>query len=380
MNSNVGMFYEPVKILDQLSDGNRSDMSENELAFLCGLIKQSRPKKIVEIGVAAGGTTSVILNCIAMLDMRTKLYSIDLMTDYYLDENKKVGYQAEEARTILDQKLDHTLYTGKYSVECLKSIGEDIDFLILDTNHVLPGEILDFLACYPYLKKGGIVVLHDITLNFATNRPYSYATKLLLDAVVADKYVNLSIQDLQNIAAFQITDDTNKYIEDVFSALTITWKYIPSNKELSLYRKFYSKYYSLKYLELFDLSVKMNTKILNEMSETKKNNLVKIYDWIGSMQYKRIYIYGCGELGRQFYYVLDKCSIDIIGYIISDGQKKAESNSKVFYLSEVDLNSETDVILIGVNPRLQKEICEELRNKGINEYIIPDSYILSIII
>lgn len=374
------MFYEPIKILDQLSDGNKSDMSENELAFLCGLIKQSKPKKIVEIGVAAGGTTAVILNCIAMLDMRAQLYSIDLMTDYYLDENKKVGYQAEEAKTILDHKLDHTLYTGKYSVECLESIGKDIDFLILDTRHVMPGEILDFLACYPYLKKGGVVVLHDIILNFEANHPYAYATKLLLDTVVADKYSDLSIQNFRNIAAFQITDDTNKYIEDVFSSLTITWKTMPSQKELSLYRNFYSKYYPCKNLEIFDLSLQMNKKILNEMSETKKRNLWKTYNWIESMKTKTIYIYGCGEMGKQFHYVLDKCGIDIEGYIISDGQNKAVSNSKVFYLSEVDLNPDTDMILIGVSSHFQKEVCGELQDKGINEYIIPDSCVLSMII
>lgn len=380
VNSNIEMFYEPIKILDQLPDGNRSDMSENELAFLCGLIKRSKPKKIVEIGVAAGGTTSVILNCIAMLDMKARLYSIDLMTDYYLDKNKKVGYQAEEAKEILDQKSNHTLYTGKYSVECLESIGEDIDLVILDTSHVLPGEIFDFLACYPYLKNGGIVVLHDITLNFESNHPYAYATKLLLDVVVADKYMNLIDPDLRNIAAFRITDDTKKYIEDVFSSLTITWANMPSEKELLLYRNFYSKYYSCKNLEIFNLSVQMNKRIQNEISETKRDSFLKTYKWIETIKNKRIYIYGCGEYGKRLYYSLNKCDVDIDGYIISDGQIKKENDINVLHLSELRLNPETDKILIGVSPHLQKEICEELQNKGINEYIIPDSCILSMVI
>lgn len=383
MHSNIEMFYEPIKILDQLSDGYRAEMSENQLAFLCGLIKQRKPEKIVEIGVSAGGTTAVILNCIEMLDIRARLYSVDLMMDYDLDRNIKIGYQAEEAKTILDLKLDHTLYTGKYSVECLESIGKEIDFLILDTRHVLPGEILDFLACYPYLKKDAIVILHDIVLNYASNNTCAYATKLLLDTVVADKYNNLSIQnisDLSNIAAFRITDDTDKYIGDVFSALTITWDFMLSDRELFLYRKFYSEYYSLENLELFDLSVQMNKKILNKMSETKREDFLKLYGWIEHMKNKKVYIYGCGEWGKQFHYIFDKCGFDIEGYIISDGQNKEESNAKVFYLSEVRFDSEADMILIGVSPRLQEEICEKLQDKGINEYIIPDSCILSMII
>ena len=45
--------------------------------------------------------------------------------------------------------------------DVIDEIGSDIDFLILDTLHIVPGEILDFLVCLPYLTKDAIVVLHD---------------------------------------------------------------------------------------------------------------------------------------------------------------------------------------------------------------------------
>ena len=62
MRTNVELYHEPTVILEQLSEKNKSKMTERELAFVCGLIKERRPKKIVEIGVAAGATSSVILN------------------------------------------------------------------------------------------------------------------------------------------------------------------------------------------------------------------------------------------------------------------------------------------------------------------------------
>ena len=60
----VTLFKEPIEILDKISSDRKSEMTEWQLSFLCGLIKESRPQKLVEIGVAAGGTTAVILNCI----------------------------------------------------------------------------------------------------------------------------------------------------------------------------------------------------------------------------------------------------------------------------------------------------------------------------
>lgn len=37
------------------------EMSPFDSGFLCGLMKKYRPKRILEVGVSAGGTTSIIL-------------------------------------------------------------------------------------------------------------------------------------------------------------------------------------------------------------------------------------------------------------------------------------------------------------------------------
>ena len=44
--------------------GSEPEMSEFESAFVCGLIKEKRPKKILEIGVAGGGTTAIVMQCL----------------------------------------------------------------------------------------------------------------------------------------------------------------------------------------------------------------------------------------------------------------------------------------------------------------------------
>lgn len=387
INMNVDLFFEPIDILDRVDDVYAIEMSKEQEAFLCGLIKKHRPKKIVEIGVAAGGTTAVVLNCLSMLDLNAQMFSIDLSTDYYRDNSKKTGYLIEECKSRLNRKMEHTLYTGKFAVEYLEEIGKDIDFLILDTVHSLPGEMLDFLACYPFLRKGSIIVLHDIAMNHYVSDVNSFATKLLFDTVVAEKYIEMRNNDVfPNIGAFMINDDTDKYIDNVFSALTITWSYIPQEQELYLYKDFYEKYYTHESVKLFNEAIRLNRETYVKNQQTKiewfteafTEAFKEVFGWSQFIKDKRIYIYGCGYFGKKLYGLLEQIGgeIELAGYIVSDGQKKTEMKENVYYLSEIDLESDKDMIFVGVRSSLQEEICAELRKKGFAEYIIPSDKLL----
>lgn len=370
-----GLFYEPIDILSHLTSEYGAEMEKEQQAFLCGLIKEYKPQKIVEIGVAAGGTTAVILNCISMLGLEAQLFSLDLSTFFYQDKTKKTGYLAEECKKLLDKNLDHTLYTGKYAVEYLEEIGKDIDFLILDTVHRMPGEILDFLAFFPYLKRDAVVVVHDIALNHYYNNWNAFATKLLFDVVAGRKLYRISEKNtLLNIGAFIVNEDTNKYISNTFSALTITWQYCPKKEELDLYRDCYLKYYQDVDIELFDMAVSMNCKSLEKKRIEKKHiwkkEFIDACQWSVSISHKRIYVYGCGYYGKRFYEFLTACGMRPFGYIISDGHDK-KGIENVFYLSDINLDEENYIILIGVEPLRQEEIRTILIEHKIDKYMIP---------
>ena len=70
MNS---LFEEPIEIIDRLSKDGGQEMSYWQSSFLCGLIKKERPQKILEIGVSAGGTTAIILNCLSLIECASKV-------------------------------------------------------------------------------------------------------------------------------------------------------------------------------------------------------------------------------------------------------------------------------------------------------------------
>lgn len=384
INTETELFFEPIKILNDMSDRCKSEMTEGQLAFVCGLIKTYRPKKIIEIGVAAGGTTSVVLNCLSMLDLDAQMFSIDLSTEYYRDQSKKTGYLIEECMTKLGNKTNHVLYTGKNAVEYLEQIGRGIDMVILDTVHRLPGELLDYLACYPFLKKDAIVVLHDIALNSDSGHGQAFATKLLFDTVVAEKYLQDCGDAFPNIGAFKVTEETGRYIDDVFSALTITWAYMPKEDELCLYKEFYKKYYTQEQINLFNAAVRLNQRGFDKNKKAKREEISTIFkeafSWSGTVRDKRVYIYGCGDYGKRLHCLLGQVAdIKLMGYIISDGQEKPISGDDVHYLTETHIEQGKDIIFVGVHASLQEEICARLQEKGITDYIIPSEGLFRVI-
>lgn len=380
----ITLFKEPIEILEKISNNSRSEMTEWQLSFVCGLIKENRPQKIVEIGVAAGGTTAVVLNCISMLGLETQIHSIDISETLYSDCSLKTGYLAEQAIQVLNNTVNFKLHTGGISVEFLEEIGKEIDFLILDTMHILPGELLDFLACIPFLKEGAIIVLHDILLQHISYSYDAYATQLLLNTIVGEKMIGVDPSEISgypNIGALKITKDTKKYIENVFSALLITWQYMLSEKQIKLYRDFYLKYYGKNYSEIFDKAVILNKatieKKYNTLYRTKMSEFHSLYQMLQQIQKYNIYIYGCGNFGKELGSIIEGCGIGIQGYLVSDGIAREDMSCKPQYLSEITFYEEKDIILVGVDTILQGEVEGILRERGIRHYIIPDNAVCS---
>lgn len=266
---NLDLFYEPrTLVCEQTAAAEWVEMTEFESAFLCGLLRQKRPYKILEVGVAGGGTTAIMLQCLDMISQTQtcEMYSVDLAKDYYRDTARQTGFAAENVKNRIKPDIHHTFLLGDVLPEYLDKIGKDIDFVILDTMHILPGEMLDFLAVLPYLHAGACVVLHDIAASHLWGDSQTFATQLLLDTVTADKII---IKDTDreyrypNIGAFCISPDTKKYVQDCFHALSLTWSYMPEDDHLLKYRSCYERHYDSDCLELFDMIVGMQKRVTN---------------------------------------------------------------------------------------------------------------------
>lgn len=270
---------------------NEPEMSDFDSSFLCGLIKKCLPKKIVEVGVAAGGTTAIILQCLALLkhNENCEVYSVDLCEMFYRGNGEKTGFLAEELKkNLVGTSFKHNFLLGKYLPEFIKDIGKDIDFLILDTVHALPGEILDFLAILPYLAPNACVILHDIANNHYGRFSDAFATQVLFDCVTAKKCLVLEHDDkikYPNIGAFFVNDNTKKNIIDVFNALSITWSYCIEKDIFFIYRQWYDKHYDNELLKIFDLLYDLQINTISKKSvPQKKTFTMKMIDVINRLR------------------------------------------------------------------------------------------------
>ena len=233
----------------------------NEAYFLNGLIRKIKPKNCLEIGVASGGSSILILNAIKDYN-NSFLVSIDLNIQYCKNNSLKTGYKVKDFPELINK---WSLYTGDIPSKFLDKLNMKFDFAFIDTAHEAPGEILNLIEVLPFLNEQAIIVVHDIFWHFTRKAPpppkeikFTPSSIYLFSALYGEKIL-IKNNKLENIgAAFLFKNQTNHYI-DYFILLNSFWEYMPKEYHLKFIREFIKKYYKKDlYLQLYDNSVKFN--------------------------------------------------------------------------------------------------------------------------
>lgn len=383
MYNEVKNWYEPVDSLREF--GLMSEMTRWESGFLCGLLKRFRPHKILEVGVAAGGTSVILGRALEMLGLdQTMHYSGDLSEKYYQPGNGKLktGYQYEIAcEEKIISKGNHKLFTGKYLPEYIDEIGNGIDFIILDTMHIAPGELLDVLIALPYLSLKAVIVFHDLAIDHQNKfRPFYCINKCLFDSLDGEKYFNVSRNDIDTCMLYGYSDiggviieNRDNCIRDLFSMFGLPWAYMLSDRELDIYRKKYMEMYDDKYLELFDLLVKVQKKTWNERSSlgAKQNIIVHFKE---RLLKQKTFLYGNGKRGKKFNKYIKLIGGNIAGWIVSDGYRteKQMDGLPVYTLSELEAMEGNKLVIVASS---YIDVLDNIEKSGM-EYYIPDQFLI----
>ena len=103
MNQLVELWNEPFNELWN-KEKFTCEMSQHDHQVLCGMLRKIRPKKVLEVGVAEGGTTAVIVNCLSMLDIESELWSVDLNERLYCNAEQDTGYVYKELKKYIKEK------------------------------------------------------------------------------------------------------------------------------------------------------------------------------------------------------------------------------------------------------------------------------------
>lgn len=242
-----------------------SEMTYLERCFLNGIIIQTKPKKILELGVSAGGSSAIILNAIKDFD-NAKLYSVDYNKKWYIDNSKDVGFIIDEKFSNLKNKWK--LYTGGTAAKYMEEIGGEIDLCLIDTMHANPGEFLDFLIVLPYLKKNAILILHDIALHHTYK--FCITNGILFSCLNGNK---LSFNEglwnrFANIGAVILDENIKDNILDYLYLLTLPWEYLPTDNDIYECQKLFSKNYEEEFVDTF-----MNIMLKNKQLFIERNTI-----------------------------------------------------------------------------------------------------------
>jgi len=236
-----------------------SEMTREEREFLNGLLRYHKPKKILEVGVSAGASSAIMLN--ACCDWEAEIHSIDYVDKWYNDASKDTGFLINKMMPDLAAKWH--LHTGAIAAKFMDDIGGDIDFCLLDTTHVNPGEFLDFLMVFPYLKPDAIIVIHDVSLH-TVNYKLPFGDVLttcgtLFSALRGTRFLpsKTNHKFFPNIGAIKLSADLKDDLWPFFNLLTLPWRGVEKSNwsyleadEWSYMEKFIARHYPAE-LQIF---------------------------------------------------------------------------------------------------------------------------------
>jgi predicted O-methyltransferase YrrM len=270
--------YERNIITKKVIDKAGWQMSLKTAYFLNGIIRKFKPKKCLEIGVANGGSSILILNAIKDID-NSFLVSLDLNTQMYLKSGLKTGYRVKKYFPELSQKW--RLFTGDLPHKFLTQLNETFDFFFLDSAHLAPGELLNFIEALPFLKEKAIMILHDILWHFWSSIKIYPSNVYLFPNIRGEKILlSNNKRGFGNIGGIILYPNQNKYYLDYFLLLLGFWEYLPPDSQINDMKKFIQKYYKNSlYLQIFQKAINLNNKSI----QTQLNST---YDIINS-RYKR---------------------------------------------------------------------------------------------
>src|SRR5262245_29336800 len=158
-------------------------LPRHDASFLVDVIHANQPTTIVEIGVASGVSSAVILSSLDALpnpESRT-LRSCDIVPSCYFDSQYATGeavrlmYPSSRARWVLNTDLD----TRRLSQTAAPA---SIDLLFIDANHYHPWPLLDLLHLSVAARPWSWVVLHDINLPEVSPAFHAWGAKWLFEA------------------------------------------------------------------------------------------------------------------------------------------------------------------------------------------------------
>ena len=258
--------YDRNRITDEMLQKSEWNLTTEEVYFINGVIRKFKPKKCLEIGVGKGGTSILILN--AIKDIKGSfLISIDLNSKIPEDSSKKIGYRVSKYFPSLTQNWQ--LHTDVMPHKILDKINKKFNLAIIDTSHIMPGEILNIIEIMPFLEDNAILVFPNM-ISHLYNVYNKDMDKTLIKRTPTSIYLMASLigkkkiiydknKKMGNIGLIILEKNQERFYENYFLLLMNIWEEMLSDEQIFMFRLFLEKYYKKeKYLNIFENAILYN--------------------------------------------------------------------------------------------------------------------------
>lgn len=162
-----------------------SIQKRSEITALANAVAQLKPKNILEIGTARGGTLFIWSQLASGKVVSCDLESAGVKQDLY----EKFPPDNSTCKVI---HLDGDSHTEEFRKKVFDTFGEEkVDFLFIDGDHTEVGVEQDYNDYHSLVRSGGIIAFHDIIEKQAlkTNQVY-YFWKRLKPTVTVEEFVD----------------------------------------------------------------------------------------------------------------------------------------------------------------------------------------------
>jgi predicted O-methyltransferase YrrM len=133
---------------------------DREIKRLCVILARHRPRTVLEIGTAGGGTL-FLFSAVAADD--ATLISVDLPPPAGYPRDRWLLYRAFgrlRQRVLLLRSDSHDPSTLRLVTKQLRN--RPLDFLFIDGDHSAAGVARDYEMYGPLVRPGGIIAIHDV--------------------------------------------------------------------------------------------------------------------------------------------------------------------------------------------------------------------------
>ncbi len=207
-------------------------ISKEDSIFLLELLRLTRPRGIIEIGVASGYSTKVLSSKLQEIDSTGAIYSFDRLTHFYADDAYRLGALLYDENGKMPGNVHLFPGVPSHHISSLLRDKLRLHFAFIDGEHRHPQPLIDLIHVLPVLEPGSLVVLHDVNLpDLFEGRHLEHGSRALFRSWNGHKVLPRSLTP--NIGAIRLHRTHEETIEALLPTMQLPWEVKISFEDLT---------------------------------------------------------------------------------------------------------------------------------------------------